>query len=297
MTVRSLVYIALLFICVNAIVIIGGLLVADDCFCRWEQYGSLVAGIASLLNAVLLYVTLNHQDRSFHIERFATTFFNLLDQKRKIIEEFKLLREEWDSNEHNVNRTLYQGSSCFPVVCQEVQLLRCSLFESLKYLGTLDYKTIDESVDLECDRIHAEFNDDDGILRKMDEDFQQRLINASYGISYGLYKDVQKEKGHIEKELKICFTRFVNVKGLFLELYFRYLKQIVIFIDQNQEDGKIDKDRAQYYIKILLSQMSNSEMKVIYYYALTNDTYCALLEKWGVLNYLELHINNKYYKV
>ena len=66
----------------------------------------------------------------------------------------------------------------------------------------------------------------------MDEDFQQRLINASYGISYGLYKDVQKEKGHIEKELKICFTRFVNVKGLFLELYFRYLKQIVIFIDE-----------------------------------------------------------------
>ena len=168
MTIRSLFYIAFLFICVNAIVISGGLLVADDCFCRWEQYGSLVAGIASLLNAVLLYVTLNHQDRSFHIERFETTFFNLLDQKRKIIEEFKLLREEWDSNEHNVNRTLYQGSSCFPVVCQEVQLLRCSLFESQKYLGTLDYKTIDESVDLECDRIHAEFNDDDGILRKMD---------------------------------------------------------------------------------------------------------------------------------
>ena len=33
---------------------------------------------------------------------------------------------------------------------------------------------------------------------------------------------------YTEKELKICFTRFVNVKGLFLELYFRYLKQIVI---------------------------------------------------------------------
>lgn len=297
MKVCSPVYIVLLFGCTIAIVFIGGLFVAGDYFCRWEQYGSLIAGIASLLNAVLLYVTLNHQDSSFNVERFETTFFNLLDQKRKLIEEFKLLCEEWDCKEHRVNRQLFQGCSCFPVICREMQLLRGNLFESLKYLGMLDYKTIDETVELECDRIHAEFNDDEGILRKMDDEFRQRLINTSYGISNELYQDVQKEKGRSEKELEICFIRFVNVKGLFLEHYFRYLKQIVVFIGQNQKDGNIDKDRTQYYIKILLSQMSSSEMKVIYYYALTNKSYCSLLKQWNLYNDIDNCINNKYYKI
>lgn len=268
------------------IVVLGGLVIASDVFCCWEQYGSIVAAIASLLNAVLLFITLNHQDRAFKQERFETTFFNLLEQRRKIVDNFRLLYWRWDYVEHKPLIVNSEGMNCFTVAYGEVNFIKRNLFVS-KYFGTLDWDEdkVQTSVEFALQKIHDEWNDDINAIRKMDEDFYCSLINRTYHIDYDLYKDVIKNKGNEDNEFQIAFSLFVKVYTMFLEHYFRHLKQILAFVDKNDSDKNISN--PQYYIDFLLSQMSREEMWISFYYALTNDCYRKQLERFNIMTYIK----------
>lgn len=274
------------FLGTTLIVVLGGLVIASDVFCCWEQYGSIVAAIASLLNAVLLFITLNHQDRAFKQERFETTFFNLLEQRRKIVDNFRLLYWRWDYVEHKPLIVNSEGMNCFTVAYGEVNFIKRNLFVS-KYFGTLDWDEdkVQTSVEFALQKIHDEWNDDINAIRKMDEDFYCSLINRTYHIDYDLYKDVIKNKGNEDNELQIAFSLFVKVYTMFLEHYFRHLKQILAFVDKNDSDKNISN--PQYYIDFLLSQMSREEMWIIFYYALTNDCYRKQLERFNIMTYIK----------
>lgn len=276
----------LCFLGTTLIVVLGGLVIASDVFCCWEQYGSIVAAIASLLNAVLLFITLNHQDRAFKQERFETTFFNLLEQRRKIVDNFRLLYWRWDYVEHKPLIVNSEGMNCFTVAYGEVNFIKRNLFVS-KYFGTLDWDEdkVQTSVEFALQKIHDEWNDDINAIRKMDEDFYCSLINRTYHIDYDLYKDVIKNKGNEDNELQIAFSLFVKVYTMFLEHYFRHLKQILAFVDKNDSDKNISN--PQYYIDFLLSQMSREEMWIIFYYALTNDCYRKQLERFNIMTYIK----------
>lgn len=274
------------FLGTTLIVVLGGLVIASDVFCCWEQYGSIVAAIASLLNAVLLFITLNHQDRAFKQERFETTFFNLLEQRRKIVDNFRLLYWRWDYVEHKPLIVNSEGMNCFTVAYGEVNFIKRNLFVS-KYFGTLDWDEdkVQTSVEFALQKIHDEWNDEINAIRKMDEDFYCSLINRTYHIDYDLYKDVIKNKGNEDNELQIAFSLFVKVYTMFLEHYFRHLKQILAFVDKNDSDKNISN--PQYYIDFLLSQMSREEMWIIFYYALTNDCYRKQLERFNIMTYIK----------
>ena len=64
-------------------------IIIRNCISCWDKgsWGNMISGIAALFNALLLYLTLKRQDRSFNQERFETTFFNLLESHKKITEE------------------------------------------------------------------------------------------------------------------------------------------------------------------------------------------------------------------
>lgn len=81
-------------------------------------------------------------------------------------------------------------------------------------------------------------------------------------------------------ESQIAFSLFVKANDMFLEHYFRHLKQILTFVDKNTGN-------SQYYIDFLLSQMSREEMWIIYYYALTNDNYREQLDSFGIIEYIK----------
>lgn len=66
-----------------------------------------------------------------------------------------------------------------------------------------------------------------------------------------------------------------------MEHYFRHLKQILIFLAERQQEG---------YVDFLLSQMTRYEMRIVYYYSLTNKDYKELLDKLGIVEYI-LHLN------
>lgn len=283
MDVFSWKYLASVFLGTTLIVALGGFVVASDCFCAWEQYGSIVAAIASLLNAVLLFITLNHQDRSFEQERFETTFFNLLELRRKIVDNFRLFYWRWDYVEHKPVVVNSEGMDCFAVAYDEVNSIKRNLFAS-KYLGTLDWDEdkVQTSVEFALQKIHDELNDDINAIRKMDDDFYCSLINRTYHIGSDFYKEVQNNKGNEVCESQIAFSLFVKANDMFLEHYFRHLKQILTFVDKNNCDKN-----SQYYIDFLLSQMSREEMWIIYYYALTNDNYRKQLDSFGIIEYIK----------
>ena len=71
----------------------------------------MISGIAALFNALLLYLTLKRQDRSFNQERFETTFFNLLESHKKITEEIELTT--CDIHETQIQSIDYKGQKCF----------------------------------------------------------------------------------------------------------------------------------------------------------------------------------------
>lgn len=271
----SYIYMTRVFLGATIIVALVGYFVTYSLSWKWEDYIGIVTAIATFVNAVFLYITLNHQDRSFKHERFETTFFNLLEQHRKIVDSFKMSCSEWDNISHSKVNKIYQGTACFNVAVREVQRIRDNLFGHNSYCGILDDRTFETSIEIELERIHSELNDDKRAIRKMDDDFRCRLINQTYQITYDFFNNQQRDRGDEHKEIKVSLIRFTWINGMFMEHYFRHLKQILKFLGKCQIDKK-------YYVEFLLSQMTQDETAMIYNYSLTNDECQELLDKLGI---------------
>lgn len=277
---------ALIFMGATIIVVPVGWFVTSKLSWEWEYYIGMVTAISTFVNAVFLYITLNHQDRSFKHERFETTFFNLLGQRRKIVDAFSMSCSEWDNISHGKVNKRYQGEACFKVAAREVQWIRENLFGHASCCGMLDDKTFETSIEIELDRIHDELNDDACAIQKMDDEFRCRLINQTYQITNDFFNKQQAFRGDEDKEIKISFTRFTWINGIFMEHYLRHLKQILKFLAKRQ----LEKKEKEYYVDFMLSQMTRFEMRIVYYYSLTNKSYKELLDKLGIVEYI-LHLN------
>ena len=282
----SYIYMALIFSGATIIVVSVGWIGASNLSWKWEHYIGMVTAIATFVNAVFLYITLNHQDRSFKHERFETTFFNLLDQRRKIVDAFSMSCPEWDNVSHDKVNKIYQGEACFKVAAREVQWIRDNLFVHDSYCGILDDKTTDISIDKQLESIHNELNDDKAAIYQMDKKFRCCLINQTYQITNDFFNKQQTFRGDGDKEIKISLIRFTWINGMFMEHYFRHLKQILKFLVKRQPEKK----KKEYYVDFLLSQMTRYEMRIVYYYSLTNKDYKELLDKLEIVEYI-LHLN------
>ena len=282
----SYIYMALIFSGATIIVVSVGWIGASNLSWKWEHYIGMVTAIATFVNAVFLYITLNHQDRSFKHERFETTFFNLLDQRRKIVDAFSMSCPEWDNVSHDKVNKIYQGEACFKVAAREVQWIRDNLFVHDSYCGILDDKTTDISIDNQLESIHNELNDDKAAIYQIDKKFRCCLINQTYQITNDFFNKQQTFRGDGDKEIKISLIRFTWINGMFMEHYFRHLKQILKFLVKRQPEKK----KKEYYVDFLLSQMTRYEMRIVYYYSLTNKDYKELLDKLGIVEYI-LHLN------
>lgn len=175
---------------------------------------------------------------------------------------------------------VYNGGVCFQVACQEVQLIDKVLFANSSYLGMIDWDKISLYIDNELERIHNEYNDDEGIIRKMDDKYQSLLINFAYSIAKDDFEEARDNGNSDDYKSKMSFTRFVKANGFFLEHYLRHFKQMLIFIDDQTAN-------SQYYIGFLLSQMTRYEMWIVYYYSLINNDYRKLLDKLEIITYIQ----------
>ena len=98
------------------------------------SYGDALSGIAAFVSILLLYKTLISQNRSFKQERFEITFFNLLDQRQKVVDSLSFRCEELKGVDFVL--VSYHGEECFEAICREMNCLKEALYGK-KYLGMM----------------------------------------------------------------------------------------------------------------------------------------------------------------
>ncbi|WP_160270695.1 putative phage abortive infection protein [Kosakonia sacchari] len=112
---------------------------------------------------------------------------------------------------------------------------------------------------------------------KMQKDFEGRIVFVKYyeklhgdisgkeilSLLDGNSEDVNRAK----RILKRVSTSFFEKRTQYIGHYFRYFISTIGYI----ENGVIDDDDKKKYINIMKSQLSNYEMVIMFYYALTDS--------------------------
>lgn len=284
-------YIPHVFIAVTLLTVFISIFIWNDISC-WDKgsWSGLLCGIATLLNAILLYCTLKRQDRSFKQERFETTFFNLLENHKKITEEMELTT--CDINETQMQPMHYKGQKCFSFATKEVSDISKTL-SAEQYYGFLknDEYLGEEALEKKYDNITNDPYIEEEKNNKLTEFYslcRYKFFNTKYKITQEHYTRakmlIKQQKLDINEAaykllFKSCHYAF--------EFYFRSLKQLLSFI----HDDCPECIASAKYVKIIISQMSSDEQRLVYYYSLYDDAFEQVLKNCKVQE--ELSINFK----
>lgn len=120
---------------------------------------SFVIAVASFLFSIF---SLWFKHCSSKQKRYEETFFNMLEQKRKIVENLKMRSEEWDKIDSVYHD--YNANDCFIMIYSEVNNIYMSLFEHGKYENQATQNTSNEAT--EEIRKNIDLYDDDESIRK-----------------------------------------------------------------------------------------------------------------------------------
>lgn len=215
--------------------------------------------LIAIANVLLLYATLNSQNRGIKNEKeaneraqFETTFFNMIETYRKLIDEIKL-----DYIDLNGKQTRIRGREFFVFALNEINKISDSL-QSDKYHGEYDQYNADCSlqfIDEEYD--NKRIDDEIAAMRWKNEKENEYLLihsiqytNSVYGILENDLIESKSNSNLISRSYKNFFRRF----GFVYEHYLRFLKQILIFISDKQ---------SNLYSDLVNAQLSSNEIQVI----------------------------------
>ncbi len=217
---------------------------------------SMIIAVASFLFSVSSFCFKYHSSKQ---KSYEATFFNMLEQKCKIIENLSFCCEEW-SEDASVDK-YYKTADCFRGICNEVNHIYNSLFKHGKYEKQMT-ENVQNEVSEDIEKLREVYNNDEYKLERLQECYQCRLTNFIYGINSVMYDEAQKITAN-EERVKGCFGLCLKRYGCFFEFYFRQFYQTLLFVDKRLED-------FGYYIEILKSQMTVYEMQVVYYYIISH---------------------------
>lgn len=237
-------------------IIISGIIICGGNLSSWEKYGGAIAGLASLLSIYFLYETLTQQGNSFKQERFEITFFNLLDQRQKAVRSLSFKCEELKGEDFIL--ATYHGAECFDAVCREMNCLKESLYGK-KYLGMMT----DEDIPSAMQELAMEPCVDE-MIRNVQKRCYCKRANYTYGITKANFEAAKQDQTEKSKNIR-CFNLLISRGFLDCECYFRLLKLICSILTEAEELK---------YSKILLAQMSVSELKLLRYQSLVDEMFC-----------------------
>ena len=233
-----------------------------NCISCWDKgsWGNMISGIAALFNALLLYLTLKRQDRSFNQERFETTFFNLLESHKKITEEIELTT--CDIHETQIQSIDYKGQKCFSFATKDCSDISIALNAKRYYDFLKENEDMgEEAIENKYDNITNDPYIEEEKNKKLKEFYtwyKCKFFNKKYNITPKCYANVrmliEQHKLDInEAAYKLFFRQYHDT----FEFYFRNLKQLLSIIHDNHPRC-IEPTR---YVKIITSQMSYDEQR------------------------------------
>lgn len=265
-----------------------------NCISCWDKgsWGNMISGIAAIFNALLLYLTLKRQERSFNQERFETTFFNLLESHKKITEEIELTNR--DINETQIRPIYYNGRKCFSFATKECSDISKAL-NAKRYYGFLKNNESmgEEAIENKYDNITNDPNIEKDKNKELTEFYYHckcKFLNLKYNITQECYTRVRKlieqQKLDInEAAYKLFFKQYYDS----FEFYFRSLKQLLLLIYDNHP---LCVEPAK-YVNIITSQMSPDEQRLTYHYSLDDKSFKQAFDNCKVQEHLNINFKIK----
>ena len=215
--------------------------------------------LIAIANVLLLYATLNSQNRGIKNEKeahergqFETTFFNMIETFRKLIDEIKL-----DYIDLNGKQTRIRGREFFVFALNEINKISDSL-QSDKYHGKYDQYNVDCSLQyLDQEYDNKRIDDEIAAIRWKNEKENEYLLIHSIQYTNLVYDikepDFKKLKTNTD-QTSVSYSFFHRRFGFVYEHYLRFLKQLLIYISVKQDN---------LYHDLLNAQLSSQEVKFI----------------------------------
>jgi hypothetical protein len=224
----------------------------------------LVSSSMAIANAILLYLTLKSQNRGIENEkeahrqeRFETTFFNLLESHRKLLDGMVVNTPQLNDHLQIVYVPIC-GRKFFSFAKQEMKNINES-FSNAHYAGKFDEK--EDSKSIEAIIEEYEQKDPENILatemqERLARNYQHNRIkftNLIYNINnekwMKYHQDIHRREMVILTFSKSYYTHY--------EQYVRSLSQLLLYVlNEYQTDSKSTKK----YTNFIKSQMSSDEL-------------------------------------
>lgn len=288
-----------------------------------DTIGGITAPIIGILSSTLLYLTLKEQfkfnesqkktlDNQQYLQykqQFESTFFNLLQNQRDILEKLSLKVKILDriqlycSFEYN-----YHGIELFHMVRYELANIHNCLTHNA-YTGEYNEEfafSVHEDLQTEIREIHPDEQDEYLYERRLP--IILSFTNSQYNITQSMYTKFQNSNS--PDKLKLMYQIF-NTKYYNIEHYFRHLYHILEFIKINEDsqllfikDNNIERTEEikkdfRTYAQLIQAQMSTNELIVLFYYSFFSKKMQDLIIYYDLLENLKgkdlIHKSHKNY--
>lgn len=265
-----------------AIIVCVAIPLLQEYKCNFGLSPNVIACIATIANALLLYATLNSQNKSSEQKHFETTFFKMIKQRKQIIEELYVVSNVY---KEQVERKCWRQHDTFSFAKEEKQKIEKALNYD-HYVGIYDddvdepkwgqfYQSEYDNPNNDPDEeIYKQYK-----MKEYEEFLEIKFINLIYRISSDKYDKYQKmeDKERRNYPFKIFILTWFHV-------YERYIKSIKIIFkylsNNNVEDLSIYAD----FIEV---EMSQDEQNFV------RDCVSVSSDMLFKSNYMNLNIKNK----
>jgi len=271
-------------------------------------YGNFIGGFVgtlfSLVAVLLLYKTLIAQQKSItkqdesldnqkitsDIERFETTFFNLLKTQQSISSNIKTYFYSIKDNISTVTYTV-QGSEFFAYSKSELSKI-WNIIENKEFLGTFDEEYV-PYIQHEIEQLYDPSNpkytyegdakyEEQKIIKKE----KLKLAIRQYNISKKYWEEIHKSE--IQRKLEAMYGLFFQNYHYVIGHYYRHLYHIINFVKDFEESRSDFNGLSKKYIDFIQAQMSSFEMMLLFYNSISFPKLLTLLKKYNFLENLAI---------
>ena len=241
-------------------------------------WATFIGSCIAIANALLLYATLGSQNESIRNEkeahrqqRFETTFFNLLEFQRRMVDEiaftYKYVNERGTTSRNEV-----KGKGVFSFANSELQYITAALKsnisakydEVLPMQEVLDIETeYDTTYPIELEK--QRFERIEGLRNTL----RIKLCNSIYDIG-------DKDRHSYLHDDRIAYLLFNKKWGIYFE---RYTTNLYFLLQYAFDEYSMKREDMQKYVHIVQSQMSRDELSFVDVHAQSSPAFREILDK------------------
>lgn len=233
----------------------------------------IVGALMAIANALLLYMTLSFQGRSFRQERFETTLFSLLDNHRKLVNTINFKSERWNWDFQRCYSTI-EGYGVFDFAIIEINYIRRLILESTfpkmddalfqESIADIENKKDESCTDEYLDRL----NKDKNVIIYQYELYRHSIIYKVNEDKWNICKFYANNDKKVI--LKYAYAIFYEKMKLHYDVYFNSLSLMLMHIGKSRE---LSREEKVIYKDYITKQITKNEREMIKLHCLYDSAF------------------------